>query len=227
MDEAQLAHLPYPLPPWRHRFRTPSVFCEVDEKRVAALLPPALELRESVLQIAVMRFDSTVPSRPYHDGAVIAPVRFGKVEGGYWVFGYTSTDQVLSTTRELWGFKMKLADRICLHERGAFITGRTERHGATLIAAELEETGEPFDVPATFPRLFWKVLPRADRDDAEVDQTVMMDAETQVERTVWGRGSVQLGASGEDRLDSIGPFEVLGASFVSGRHILPWGRELA
>ncbi|MCY4087942.1 MAG: acetoacetate decarboxylase family protein [Actinomycetia bacterium] len=227
MDEAQLAHLPYPLPPWQHRFRTLSVFCEVDEKRVAALLPPALELRESVLQSTVMRFDSTVPSRPYHDSAVIAPVRFGKVEGGYWVFGYTSTDQVLSATRELWGFKMKLADRICLDERGAFITGRTERHGATLIAAELGETGEPLDVPATFPRLFWKVLPRADRDDAEVDQTVMMDAETQVERTVWGRGSVQLGASDEDRLNSIGPFEVLGASFVSGHQILPWGRELA
>ena len=76
------------------------------------------------------------------------------------MFGYTSTDQVLSGTREIWGFKMKLADRIELCERDGKIHGETERLGTTLISLELEPTGEPFEVPDTFPRLFWKVIPQ-------------------------------------------------------------------
>ena len=134
MKDAQREHLTYPLPPWRHAFRTLSVFCSADGDRVARLLPPQFELRESVLQITVMRFDSTVLERPYYDSAVIAPVRYAGIDGGYWVFGYTSTDQVLSATREIWGFKMKLADRIELNETDDTIRGTTERLGSRIIS---------------------------------------------------------------------------------------------
>ena len=47
MNEKQLDTelLPYPLPPWKHRFRTLSIFCEVDE---AALAAPACRRRWSL-----------------------------------------------------------------------------------------------------------------------------------------------------------------------------------
>lgn len=61
MRDPQRDHLTYPLPPWRHEFRTLSVFCEADGDRLALLLPPHFELRENVLQTTVMRFDSTAP----------------------------------------------------------------------------------------------------------------------------------------------------------------------
>ena len=223
MKDAQREHLTYPLPPWRHAFRTLSVFCSADGDRVARLLPPQFELRESVLQITVMRFDSTVPERPYYDSAVIAPVRYAGIDGGYWVFGYTSTDQVLSATREIWGFKMKLADRIELNETDDTIRGTTERLGSRIISLELEPTGEPFAVPDTFPRLFWKVLPQADGPELLTDQVVRMNAETDIVDTVWGRGTLELGASSSDALDELGPLDVLGASLVSGNQVLPWG----
>ena len=223
MQDAHLDHLTYPLPPWRHSFRTLSVFCGADGDRVSRLLPPHFELRESVLQITVMRFDSTVPERPYFDSAVIAPVRYQGLDGGYWVHGYTSTGEVLSATREIWGFRMKLADRIALSESGVNIRGETHRLGSTLISLELEPTGEAFDVPDTFPRLFWKVLPQADRPEALVDQVVRMQAETEILETVWGRGAIEIQGTAADPLHELGPLEVRGASLVSGNQVLPWG----
>ena len=65
--------LPYPLPPWKHRFRTLSIFCEVDEAALSTRVPAPLELASNVVQITVMH-----PSRarcrrvPYYDSAVIA-----------------------------------------------------------------------------------------------------------------------------------------------------------
>ena len=43
MNEKQLDTelLPYPLPPWKHRFRTLSIFCEVDEAALSTQPPPA------------------------------------------------------------------------------------------------------------------------------------------------------------------------------------------
>jgi len=223
MRTAQRDHLTYPLPPWRHSFRTLSVFCHADGDRVAQLLPPHFELREDVVQITVMRFDSTVPERPYYDSAVIAPVRYSGLAGGYWVHGYTSTDQVLSATREIWGFRMKLADRIELTETDNSIRGKTARLGSTLISLELNPTGEAFVVPDTFPRLFWKVLPQADRPDALTDQVVRMRAETEIANTVWGRGAIEIEPTAADPLNELGTLEVLGASFVTGEQVLPWG----
>ena len=111
MNEKQLDTelLPYPLPPWKHRFRTLSIFCEVDEAALLPRVPAPLELASNVVQITVMHFESTVPPRPYYDSAVIAQVGYGGEIGGHWVHAFTSTDQVCSGTRELWGFRMKLA----------------------------------------------------------------------------------------------------------------------
>lgn len=143
--------------------------------------------------------------------------------GGYWVVGYTSTDQVLSATREIWGFKMKLADRIDLNETGTRICGQMDRLGSTLISLELRPTGKPLEVPDTFPRLFWKVLPQADRPETLSDQVVQMRAETNVFDTVWGDGSIDIQSTASDGLDQLGHLEVLGASFVTGTQVLPWG----
>ena len=46
--------LPYPLPPWQHRFRTLSVYCEVDETVLAQRIMKPLELISNVVQITVM-----------------------------------------------------------------------------------------------------------------------------------------------------------------------------
>ena len=63
--------LPYPLPPWRHRFRTLSVFCEVDASVLAPLVPKPLTLGSNIVQITVMYFESSVPTRPYYDLSLI------------------------------------------------------------------------------------------------------------------------------------------------------------
>ena len=121
--------LPYPLPPWRHRFRTLSVFCEVDESVLSSLVPEPLTLGSNIVQITVMHFESSVPSRPYYDSAVIAQVHHHGEVGGNWLYAVTSTDQVLSGTREIWGYNMKLAE-MELHNYQKRIWGYTTRLGA-------------------------------------------------------------------------------------------------
>ena len=168
MNEKQLDSelLPYPLPPWRHRFRTLSIFCEVDEAALLPRVPAPLELASNVVQITVMHFESTVPTRPYYDSAVIAQVRYGSEVGGHWVHAFTSTDQVCAGTRELWGFRMKLAS-MELHVDANRIWGFTERLGRRVIEIDMQPTGREFEPLKTFPRLFREgAAEEADRADA-------------------------------------------------------------
>jgi acetoacetate decarboxylase len=219
-------HLPYPLPPWKHSFRTLSVFCEVDEARLRPLIPAPLELRSTTVQVTVMFFDCTVPERPYYDSAVIAPVRFGGVDGGYWVYGYTSTDQVLSGTREIWGFKMKLAE-MELEESSERVSGRTTRLGKTIVDVTLTPSDHRFTPPNTFPRLFYKVIPQADRASPLAKQIVMMAAETDIKETIMGDGAVRFEPSDADPLSQLEPTNVIGASLIKGEQTLVWGEILA
>lgn len=225
-NELPAGVLPYPLPPWEHRFKTLSVFCRAEYARIARFVPPPLRLASDVLQVTVMRFDSTVPARPYFDSAVIAHVAFEDTEGGYWAFGYTSTDEVLSGTREIWGYRMKLADRIVLSEGGERISGFTERLGTRVITLDMRITGKAFEVPNTFPRLYLKTIPRADRPAAALTTVVAMDYDADLRQSVTGEGTVRLEGSAQDPLDELGALDVIGASFVAGHQVLPWGREI-
>ena len=228
MNEKQLdtALLPYPLPPWRHRFRTLSIFCEVDEAALLPRVPAPLALASNVVQVTVMHFESTVPARPYYDSAVIAQVRYGGEVGGHWVHAFTSTDQVCAGTRELWGFRMKLAS-MELHVDTNRIWGFTERLGRRVIAIDMRPTGREFEPLKTFPRLFVKALPEADRADAIKRQVVQLPAETEITGTVWGEGTVAFEPSEDDPTHLLAPKRVLGASLVSGNQVLPWGVVLS
>ncbi len=228
MDEKQLdtALLPYPLPPWRHRFRTLSIFCEVDEAALVPRVPAPLELATNVVQITVMHFESTVPTRPYYDSAVIAQVRYRGEIGGHWVHAFTSTDQVCAGTRELWGFRMKLA-AMELHVDTGRIWGFTERLGRRVIEIDMTPTGREFEPLKTFPRLFVKALPEADRADAVKRQVVQLPAETEITETIWGEGTVRFEPSEDDPTHLLKPTRVLGASLVSGNQVLPWGVVLS
>lgn len=215
--------LPYPLPPWRHRFRTLSVFCEVDDSVLAPLVPKPLTLGSNIVQITVMYFESSVPTRPYYDSAVIAQVRHRGEVGGNWLYAFTSTDQVLSGTREIWGYNMKLAE-MELHVDQDRIWGHTTRLGRTLIDMQMKVTGESFDVPSMFPRLFVKALPESDVAQLVSRQVVMMVADTEITQTLWGEAHIEFEQSEHDPLYRLQPKRVLGASFVAGSQVLNWGK---
>jgi acetoacetate decarboxylase len=224
--ELPLDLLPYPLPPWRHRFRTLSVFCEVDEAALAARIPSPLVLSGNIVQVTVMHFESSVPSRPYYDSAVIAQVQRGGETGGHWAYAFTSTDQVMCGTREIWGYNMLLAD-IELHVDEKRIWGSTSRLGRRVISLEMEPTGVEFEVPQMFPRLFVKALPEADRGAAVNRQVVMMVADTEVTQTLWGKGEFHFEESDQDSVHKLQPKRVLGASYVAGNQVLNWGKTVS
>ena len=215
--------LPYPLPPWQHRFRTLAVFCEVDEAALARRVPKPLELSSNIVQVTVMHFESTVPHRPYYDSAVIAQVKHGNSVGGNWIYGFTSTDQVLSHTREVWGYNMKLAE-MELHVDQQRIWGHTTRLGRRIVDIRFSPTGNAFDVPEMFPRLFVKALPEADRPEAINRQVIMMVADTEVTETRWGEAELNFEPSDEDPLYQMQPKRILGACYTAGEQTLNWGR---
>ena len=215
--------MPYPLPPWWHRFRTLSVFCEVDEAALAPRVPAPLELNSNIVQVTVMHFESTVPDRPYYDSAVIAQVRLGDEIGGHWIHAFTSTDQVLAGTRELWGYNMKLAD-IELHVDQERIWGSTTRLGRRVIGIDMTPTGKEFDVPDMFPRLFLKAIPHTERPEAVTREVVMMVADTNVTQTIWGEADVEFEESVHDPVHRLNPKRILGASYIAGDQVLNWGK---
>ncbi len=217
--------LPYPLPPWRHRFRTLSVFCEVDEAVLAPRVQKPLKLVSNIVQITVMHFESSVPARPYYDSAVIAQVEYAGETGGTWVHAFTSTDQVLSGTREIWGYNMKLSE-MELHVDEERIWGHTTRLGRRVISIDMRPGGEQFEVPDMFPRLFVKALPETDRAEAIDRQVVMMVADTEVTQTMWGEAVLTCEPSVDDPVHDLTPSRVLGANFVAGNQVLNWGKPV-
>ena len=107
------------------------------------------------------------------------------------------------------------------------VRGETDRLGTTLLTLGLEPTGKAFEVPDTFPRLFWKVIPQADRPEALGAEVVRFPVETVIDETVWGDGSIEVRATDADPLDELGSLEVLGASLVKGSQVRPWGEVIS
>ena len=92
----------------------------------------------------------------------------------------------------------------------------------------MRPTGRAFEPLKTFPRLFVKALPEADRADAVKRQVVQLPAETEITETVWGEGTVMLRAErGRPHAPAEASKRILGASLVSGNQVLPWGVVLS
>ena len=107
------------------------------------------------------------------------------------------------------------------------VWGFTERLGRRVIEIDMRPTGRAFEPLKTFPRLFVKALPEADRADAIKRQVVQLPAQTEITDTVWGEGSVRFEPSEDDPTHLLNPARVLGASLVSGNQVLPWGVVLS
>ena len=219
--------LPYPLPPWEHDYRVLAVFGEVEEAPLQPLVPPPLKLCSSTVQISVMYFDSSVPTEPYYDAAVIADVEYGGIRGGFWIHGYTSTDLVHAGTREIWGYRMKRGDDWSLGGDGEHYSGHVARRNKRLIDIKMTVTGKEFKQPKLFPRLFLKLIPHASHAQAALKKVVVMRAETTaVTVDLKGEARLSMAPSLQDPVADLAPVKLLGANYIEGHQVLPWAEEV-
>ena len=92
---------------------------------------------------------------------------------------------------------------------------------------EMTVTGQSFEMPNMFPRLFVKALPHADTPTAINRQVVMMVADTEITQTLWGEGDIRFEDSEHDPLSLLKPVRVVGVNFVAGSQVLNWGKVVA
>jgi len=228
MNDAMTNFLPYPLPPWEHDFRTLAVHCSVNEASLRPFIPPQFELISDRIQVAVMRFDCQVPRRMYYDAAVLTKVRYKELVGGFWAFAYTSTDQVVSGTREIWGYNMKLAD-MSIVERADRIEAHCLRLGKTIISLDFNVNDEVFESEDmyAYPRIFLKGIPDARHTGYCRHEVIKMNCRPDEVRThIFGAAKVSFERSEEDPLHALDIVKVFGATFTTGHQTLPWGETL-
>jgi acetoacetate decarboxylase len=175
-----------------------------------------------------MHFDCQVPNRPYYDAAVLAKVRYKDVIGGFWAFAFTSTDQVVSGTREIWGYNMKLAD-MSIVEHPDRIEARCLRLGKTIISLNVNPNNQTFEAEDMYmyPRIFLKGIPDANHIGGCRHEVITMNCRPDEVRThTYGAGKVSFERSEEDPLHTLDIVKVFGATFTTGHQTLPWGQTL-
>ncbi len=113
-----------------------------------------------------------------------------------------------------------------LHVAQDRIWGHTTRLGRRIVDIRFTPTGQAFDVPEMFPRLFVKALPEADRPEAVNRQVIKMVADTEITETRWGEAELSFEQSDEDPLYQMKPNRILGACYTAGEQTLNWGQVI-
>jgi acetoacetate decarboxylase len=227
--------VPHPFVPYHcPGNRTVYAVCRGDEAALKAVLAPTpFDYVDDLFVVSVTDF-SNCDKVPYYDAAIVMPVRFGDLEGGYYAFEYEDDDRAIAAGRELWGYPKKYA-AISLERDTDLVRGVALRHGTTIMEVEvpLEFGVKAPSKPTVLPHLNLKTVPAPDGPGTTLRQVIARDTTPDfvLKEELFGHAKVTLRPVAGCPLDLFAPIEVLGGGYIVGDfHATEengWGRVVA
>jgi acetoacetate decarboxylase len=224
-----------PLLKKRFPYRCPnlsglSVYCEANEKAVREILElTPFEFITNKFTISVSDF-SNCTWMPFMDAAIIIPVKFRDVIGGYYAYEYEDHERAVIAGRELWGYPKKLA-KITLALKNNHVLSSVEREGIRLvdISCDLKQTKKEIPLLPVYPHLLLQVIPKVEGPGVFLKRVIARDTSgvTKIMNKKYGDASVSLGKLESDPLYRLLPLKVLGATFTISDYKATWGKVLA
>ncbi len=216
-------------PPLPHQYRGVrwlTIVCEVDEARVAPLLPAPLEgagAPNGRLRVEVFagHYKET-PYGEYTEAGVIVPSRYHDVLGQSFLFLYLDNVGAICAGRELIGFPKKDGD-VTFSRAGDRVRGTVVRGGHELLRVEADLVRDAERAPQVErlplgPRLQVREIPRADGPGFDLRQVFRKDMDLdmlRVHERLTGHGRAVLSDGPDDPIGQLAPLDVLGAVYVA------------
>jgi acetoacetate decarboxylase len=161
---------------------------------------------------------------PYHEGAILVPVKYKDKMGATIPYIWTESDEAMLIGRELYGFPKMICTKERLSINAGTISGAIHRGDRILLSAEvtLERRADRKELPAVGPYLFLvRKFPSPDPERKPIRQLVQVKQPFTVMEAWAGRSSLEFGNSSQFRLKELGPKKVLRGFFMKAKWILP------
>lgn len=233
---------PYPEPPWD--FVNASILNIVARvrhpERLSRYLAPGVEVQDGRDTVVFSFLD--VPNIPqmgfdYHasECGMIIPVRTaGGARGGHFAFMLVDNDTALTAGREIWGYPKKLAQVRMRRISDDEITARAAHHpyrewntaGALQARVRLDGSADALrdEVKAFEPRILSRTIRSPESGRPEGSTLLAVGSQmVRVHERASGSATLEIGDCQEERLDQLGPFDVLGALYTRCDFILDYG----
>ena len=170
---------------------------------------------------------------PFQDCGIIVPIRYGEIEGGYYLFEYENQDYAIFAGRELWGYPKTFGDAF-LEETPERYLGRVVKSGQEIVRLEGHRQRPMSEAPAlkVGPVLNIHTVPRADGPGIFSQRIILRDTSQGFKLTssVAFECSLTLRSVRLNPLEDLGPLKVLGGGFQTADYTMEgdwgWGRVL-
>lgn len=214
-------------PPYAYRrYDKISVTCRGDRDALARVVPGPLTCASDEFEVYFLDAAEIDGLNPYQEAGIVLKVDYGDLPGEHVAFEYVSTDDALCSGREIWGYPKKLA-QVTMESTESVIECTAARQARDLITIRFEGAPSMTGTPrSALTRLLVRhVLSESGSGDGRyVVRNTLRDAT--VSEISFGRASLELGATAEDPLDMLSPYQVVSAQRVTGSFVLGFGERI-
>lgn len=227
------------VPSFTGNLRRLYAICQGDEAVLRSYIDRTpFELRDDRFLIDVTDYSDRVyppasEAWPFQDCGIIVPIRYGDIEGGYYLFEYENQDYAIFAGRELWGYPKTFGD-VSLEEGPADIIGSVIK-GRREIVRLAGDRGKPPEASPELkvgPILNIHTVPRPDGPGIFSQRIILRDSSPgyKVKSEEYFDATLTFKSIRLNQLEELGPLQVLSAGFQTADYSMDsewgWGRVL-
>jgi acetoacetate decarboxylase len=241
MDSIPAVDPAYPEPPWDYvNASVLNVLARVRlPERLARFLAPGVRVRAGADVVVFSFLDVPVITQLGPDyrstecGLVVPVETAGGATGGHFAFMLVDNDLALAAGREIWGYPKKLAEVRMRRTAEDEITAQATHHpfrgwdgaGVLRVRAQLDGSADGlWDGVGSFePRILSRRVRSAEGRPQGWVTLAVGTTSVRVRERASGSATLEFGGASVERLDELGPVDVLGALYTRCDFRLDYG----